>query len=159
MTSISHLIPPAKSSTPPSARQKREQASAATIVLLAETFPRCFSVYQERRYPLKLGIHLDIEAALNGTIATAEIYRALRRYCSNPSYLGRLCKGAERLDLDGKPAGAVSDDEAARARARLARIKAKKANRAAAANPQAPPIERLSLADLKAAAVARKETR
>jgi hypothetical protein len=30
------------------------------IALLAETFPKCFSVYQPRRRPLKLGIHKDV---------------------------------------------------------------------------------------------------
>jgi sRNA-binding protein len=38
------------------------------IVALAELFPQCFSVFQGRRKPLKLGIRDDLLAALGGAI-------------------------------------------------------------------------------------------
>ena len=47
--------------------------------------------------------------------------------------------GAWRLDLEGNPAGIVTADEEAHARATLAGIKAKKAARAAAAKAAAQP--------------------
>ena len=151
---VAHFSQPDK---PPS-RQKRHQAAAAAIRLLAEFYPKCFSIYEERRRPLKLKIHLDIQAALDGgAITTAELHNALGAYCSNPIYLGALRRGACRLDLNGEPAGTVTADEEAHAKATLARIKAKQKNRAAAAKAAAPPAKRLSLADLKAAAVARKK--
>ena len=151
-----------KSPTPPSARQKRHDAIAAAIALLAETFPKCFSVYEGRRCPLKLGIHLDIQAALDSAITPTELHRALGFYCSNAAYLGALRNGAPRIDLNGEPAGVVRADEEAHARETLAKIRAKQKARAAAAKGQAqaqspPATKRLSLADLKAAAVARKE--
>jgi len=148
-----------KSPTPPSARQKRHQAAAAAIRLLAEFYPKCFSIYEERRRPLKLNIHLDIQAALDSAITPAELHRALGTYCSNPIYLGHTRTGAWRLDLNGEPAGVVTADEEAHARETLARIRTKQKNRAAAkaqAKTQAPPVKRSSLADLKAAALARK---
>jgi len=149
-----------KSPTPPSARQKRHQAAAAAIRLLAEFYPKCFSIYEERRRPLKLNIHLDIQAALDSAITPAELHRALGTYCSNPIYLGTLRKGAWRLDLNGEPAGVVTADEEAHARETLARIKAKQKARQAAVKAQtktqAPAVKRLSLIDLKAAALARK---
>jgi ProP effector len=129
-----------------SMRQKRNQAIAAAIVLLAETFPKCFSIYEGRRRPLKLGIHLDIQATLDGAITPTELHKALGSYCSNQSYLGYTRKGAWRLDLNGEPAGAVTADEEAHARAMLASIRTKKAARTAAAK-----AKRLSLADLKTA--------
>ena len=143
---------------------KREQEIAATIALLAELYPKCFFVYQERRRPLKLGIHLDIQAALDGAITPTELYQALGYYCSNPVYLSHLRKDAWRLNLTGELAGAVTDDEEAHAWARLVGIRAKNAARTAAkaaeakakAKAQPPPVKRLSLADLKAAALARK---
>jgi ProQ/FINO family len=49
----------------------------AVIALLAELYPKCFSVYQWRRRPLKLKIHLDIQAALDGAITPAQLHRAL----------------------------------------------------------------------------------
>jgi len=142
---------------PPSTRQRREQAIAASIAPLAETFPKCFSVYGERRRPLKIGIDKAVLTALDGAITPTELHRALGFYCSNPAYLEHTRKGAWRLDLNGELAGVVTADEEAHAKAALARIKAKRAARAAAAKAQAPPVKRLSLADLKIAAVARKE--
>src|SRR5262249_1705329 len=107
---------------------------------------------------------LDIQANLNGAITPAELHKALGVYCSNPVYLSNTRTGAWRLDLDGNPAGVVTADEEAHAKATLAGINAKKAARAApaatakaAAQPSIPqPPKRLSLADLKAAALARK---
>jgi ProP effector len=141
--------------------QSHNQPATAVIALLAKTFPKCFSVYERRRRPLKIGIHRDIKAALDGAITPADLHKALGIYCSNPAYLGHTRTGAWRLDLDGKPAGTVTADEEAHAKATLAGIKAKKEARTAAvkaaAQPAIPqPPGRLSLADLKAAALARK---
>src|SRR5215467_13279729 len=130
--------------------------ATAAIALLAELYPKCFSIYEGRRRPLKIGIHKDILAAVDGVITPAELHGALGTYCRNPVYLGHMGKGAERLDLNGEPAGVVTDDEEARAKATLAGIRAKQEARAAAAKALAKP-KRLSLADLKAAAVARKQ--
>ena len=82
-------------------------------------------------------------------------------YCSNRVYLEHTLTGAWRLNLDGKPAGVVTADEEAHAKATLAGIRAKKEARVATAKagaqPAIPqPAKRLSLADLKAAALARK---
>jgi ProP effector len=131
--------------------QSHNQAVAAVIALLAETFPKCFSVHEGRRRTLKLKIHLDIQAALDGAITPAELHKALGMYCSNQVYLSHTRKGAWRLDLDGNPAGVVTADEEAHAKARLA---ARKAPKPTTSEPPAP--KRLSLADLKAAALARK---
>ena len=137
-----------------------DATGAAVITLLAESFPKCFSVYQPRRRPLKLKIHLDIQAALDGAITPAELHRALGLYCSNEAYLDHTRTGAWRLDLDGNPAGTVTADDEAHAKATLAGIKAKKERATAAkaaAQPAIPqPAKGLSLADLKAAALARK---
>jgi sRNA-binding protein len=121
------------------AQLDKYQAIAAAISLLAELYPKTFSIYQERRHPRKLGIHLDIQAALNGV-------NALGAYCANQAYLGRT--------RNGEPAGVVTAEEEAHAREMLAGIRAKKT----ATKAQAPPTKRLSLADLKAAALARKRT-
>src|SRR5262249_35578366 len=101
-------------------------------------------------------IHLDIQAALDGAVTPAELHRALGIYCSNPAYLGHTLTGAWRLDLDGNPAGTVTADEEAHAKATLAGMRAKKEARAAAAAATATataqpaitqPAKRLSLAD------------
>jgi ProP effector len=142
-------------------KKLRDATAAAVITLLAELYPKCFSVYQGRRRPLKLKIHLDILAAVDGALTPPELHRALGTYCSNSAYLGHTRKGAWRLDLDGKPVGVVTADEEAHAKATLMGIRAKREARTAAAQAAAQPAipqpsKRLSLADLKAAALARK---
>ena len=57
--------------------ESHNQAVTAAIALLAETFPECFSVYEGRPRPLKIGIHLDILAAVNGALTPLELSKAL----------------------------------------------------------------------------------
>ena len=94
---------------------------------LAEAYPACFD--WERPRPLKLGIHKDLLAAGFGGagVKPAEIKRALGRYCNRARYRKTLRAGADRVDLDGQPAGAVTAEEAEAARADFAAWKAKKA--------------------------------
>jgi len=47
-------------------------------------------------------------------------------YCSNRVYLEHTLTGAWRLNLDGKPAGVVTADEEAHAKATLAGIERRK---------------------------------
>jgi len=122
--------------------------------LLAERWPQCFAVYERRRRPLKTAIHLDVLAALDGAITPAELGIALRVYVGNAAYLRGLLCGAWRIDLDGKPAGAVTAEQEADAKSKLAAIAAKSAARKQAAQP-APP-KRDGLAALREAARRRK---
>lgn len=116
------------------------------IGLLAERFPKCFAVYERRRRPLKLGIHHDIT-----DIDPAALTAALRSYVSADGYLCRCLVGAPRIDLNGEPAGVVTAEEAASSKARLDDNRKRAKQRREARQPK-----RLSLADLKAAARARK---
>lgn len=135
--------------------QRRKEAEAL-IGLLAERFPKTFFVYEGRRRPLKVAIHLDILATLDGAISTDELSNALGTYCSNTGYLRGLRTGAPRIDLDGKPVGTVGDREEVYAKVRLmARNKAKTAGKPAP--PASPSPKRLSLADLKAVGAARRQ--
>jgi ProP effector len=132
------------------------KAITATIALLAERFPQCFALYERKRVPLKIGIRRDIEAALNGAITPIELSNALRMYCGNSGYLHSTRPGAPRIDLNGKPAGVVTAHESEAARARLkARKQAKAASKPS--RPTTPAPKRLSLADLKTAAAARRK--
>lgn len=88
----------------------------SAIALLAETWPKCFSVYQNRRRPLKVGIRKDISAALNGALTDSELGIALACYTANAGYQSRLRQGAWRYDLDGNVAGAVTKEEEVQAR-------------------------------------------
>jgi ProP effector len=130
--------------TQPAAR--RDQV-AAVIELLAKIWPACFSIYEKRRKPLKVGIRLDILAGLDGAITPKELKRALRWYVSNEFYRARVVVGAERVGLDGEPAGPVTPEQSANRQA------------PASAVPKPPPPPRITLADLRAAARARREQR
>ena len=68
--------------------------------------------------PLKLGIAADMAAS--GLMDAAEIEERLKLYVGLPQYLRACTAGAVRVDLDGKPAGTVSEREAGYAAARLA---------------------------------------
>jgi sRNA-binding protein len=134
-----------------------------TITLLAELYPQTFAVYEGRRKPLQIGIRERLFAELNGAVTTRELCAALSAYTKPYPYQKKLVEGAPRIGLDGQPAGTVTAEEAASARERAARLnelrRARQALAAAAETPASPPPpapKRLSLADLKAAARARK---
>jgi ProP effector len=127
-----------------------------TIIVLADLFPKCFAVFQGRRSPLKVGIRDDVLAALNGAITAKEAGFALKIYTSNADYLKACKEGAPRIDLKGEVAGHVTADEASNARQRLAQMRPKRARRQAAAIKAKPTPHRLGLADLRAAARARR---
>jgi ProP effector len=146
----------------------------AVIALLAAKFPKCFAVPDTCRRPLKVGIDADLLAAFGGSIRRTELIRALAMYCSSEGYLERVLTGAWRVDLEGKPAGAVSADDEKHAKAKRASIRIRREAVMAAAIPQAaasrargpalapkaetgPGPKRLSLADLREAARRRRE--
>jgi sRNA-binding protein len=83
-------------------KARHREAVEAAIALLAGRFPNCFVAYEARRQPLKIGIHLDIQAALDGAITALELSNALRFHCGNVGYLYRTRAGTPRIDLDGK---------------------------------------------------------
>jgi ProP effector len=97
----------------------------AIIEILAERFPATFFVFEQRRRPLKLGIHLDVLAALGDAITPEGCAAAMRAYCANDGYLLACTAGAARIDLHGNIVGQVSAEEAAHAKQRLAQQQAK----------------------------------
>jgi ProP effector len=102
----------------PAQRQVRRQNEtvAAILQLLQEQWPQTFSIFESRRRPLKIGIHVDILYELDGAVTPIELANALRYYVANIGYLRAMRVGAPRIGLDGKPAGVVAADEAEHAR-------------------------------------------
>src|SRR5262249_48838970 len=99
----------------PKDRSRQRLAAYATVARLMQSFPAAF-VRSGPRKPLKLGIHDDLVAA---GFATREISYGLGSYCNNYRYLIAMTEGAVRVDLEGRPAGIVTADEAAIAQRRL----------------------------------------
>ena len=63
---------------PTVAKHQPDQTIAAVLELLAETWPKCFSIYEARRQPLKVGVHHDILAALEKAATAASNSLMLR---------------------------------------------------------------------------------
>src|SRR5262245_42695707 len=96
------------------------------VEFLASQWPACFTADPRERRPLKVGIHADLVTAAGGALSWREISGALRWYVHAGGYLYRMRAGAERIGLDGKPAGSVTAEEAEDARAKLKARRAKR---------------------------------
>jgi sRNA-binding protein len=127
---------PAQTATESERRwRERRRLGLDVLNVLSELFPTVFRPPSFR--PLKLKIHLDlIERA---PVTAEEVHAALSIHCRSLPYLRASTEGAVRVDLDGNPAGAVTAEEAANAKARIAairqRVKERKAKLAAPSKP------------------------
>ncbi|GAA5217822.1 RNA chaperone ProQ [Corallincola platygyrae] len=110
--------------------QTKAQAIENTLKLLTETFPACFSASGEAK-PLKIGIFKDLAErfAENEDVSKTQLRVALRRYTSGWRYLESVKAGVERVDLDGAPAGTVSEEHADHAAQQVAESKQRAAER------------------------------
>jgi sRNA-binding protein len=100
-------------------------AAHATIDLLAATWPACFATKPDERRPLAVGIGQEITAATEGAITSEELNATLRLYVGHKRYQRALKEGAQRVDLEGYPAGAVTAEQAAKARQRIEEMEAR----------------------------------
>ncbi|MFO1219214.1 MAG: ProQ/FinO family protein [Burkholderiaceae bacterium] len=123
-----------------------ELSPADVAVKLAELFPALFAaVPNTPPKPIKLRIQSDIQARAPGLFTRRSLSPFLHRHTTTTSYLKALVASAHRYDLDGAPAGEVSDEHRQAAQAELDRrwaiVQARRAaERAAqrAAAPEAP---------------------
>ena len=124
------------------------QAKAtALIAALAEKFPAAFQIDENRRRPLRIGIGGDL-------MDDNQIAAALTAYATSPGYLRACQPGAIRINLDGLPAGEVTEPQANFARRQLeGRSEEKLAN----GRDKEAGSHRATLADLRALARARRE--
>jgi sRNA-binding protein len=106
--------------------------AGATLSLLIDMWPECFRLSPAARRPLQIGIHNHVLAVAGGAITPKELTLALRGYVHNLAYLRGMQEGAPRIDLYGNPAGAVTAEEAAIARAKIERIRVRASARASA---------------------------
>jgi sRNA-binding protein len=139
----------------------------AALWLLVGRYPACFFMLETKRLPLAIGIRDQIIAT--GAIEPDQLNLALQFYCRSEGYLRALARGGVRIGLEGEPVGVVSPEQAASAAKglanRLLRKKARKAREAeerpassgsAGGSVSVKPSRRLSLSDLKQAAIERK---
>jgi ProP effector len=99
---------------------RRREIAAETLARLTARFPLTFAL-EGPRQPLKIGIDRDISTAVTDMSPRA-VKDALRFYVGSLRYQRALVDGAERIDLAGAPAGIVSTDVAAKAKASIGLI-------------------------------------
>ncbi len=83
------------------------------ITYLTEKFPECFSVKGPVK-PLKIGIFQDLAEKLNEdeTVSKTRLRQALRHYTSSWRYLKAIKVGVFRVDIDGKDAAEIDEEQA-----------------------------------------------
>ncbi|MGO1915061.1 MAG: ProQ/FINO family protein [Halomonadaceae bacterium] len=96
------------SPTQPAAETAQAPSPHALLNQWYERYPKAF--FKGHTKPLKVGIHQDL--AEREEWSNKLIRRALANYVNLPRYIKAVRAGAERVDLDGLPAGKV-DKEAA----------------------------------------------
>lgn len=79
--------------------------------------------------PLKLRIQLDIQERAPGVFSKKALSAFFRRYTGATSYLLAVARGAQRFDLDGQPAGDISDEHRQVAQEELTRRRANQESR------------------------------
>jgi ProP effector len=94
---------------------------AACAARLKERFPALFAGAPK---PLKLRIQADIHERAPGEFTKQDLSAFFRRYTTSTSYLIALTKAPNRFDLDGQPAGELSDEHRRGAAEELARRRA-----------------------------------
>lgn len=99
---------------------------AACAQQLAERFPALFA---GKPRPLKLRIQADIQARAPGVFTRQALSAFLRRHTGSTAYLNALVASGQRFDLDGEPAGELSDEHRQAAVDELARRRALHAQR------------------------------
>lgn len=112
--SSSDALPPATTDAPvplahaPAAPPIPEMSPAACAARLAEMFPAVFTAGTFR--PLKLRIQVDVQQRAPALFTRRVLSGFLQRYTTGTAYLKALSQATERVDLDGAPAGPVSDE-------------------------------------------------
>jgi ProP effector len=112
--------PVAESIAEPVAEAVAEKVADATVVKAPEMTPsECARQLKDRfpalfagaaAKPLKLRIQADIKERAPGVFTKAVMSAFLRRHTGTTAYLIALTKAEHRVDLDGQPAGEITDE-------------------------------------------------
>ena len=113
---------PADPTTPepdavPSKAAPAVKSPEAAAERLKGLFPALFGAAPK---PIKLRIQADIEVRAPGEFTKMALTAFLRRHTATNAYLKALVREPTRFDLDGQPAGEISDEHRAAAKQALA---------------------------------------
>lgn len=113
---------PAPAQTAPSAPPPG-LSPAACAAALAQHFPALFGPGVAPQ-PLKLRIQVDIQQRAPGVFTKKALSLFLQRHTTSTAYLKALVAAAQRVDLDGQPAGDIADEHRQAATEELQRRRA-----------------------------------
>ena len=99
-----------------------ELSPAACAAALAQQFPALFGAGV--LLPVKLRIQTDIQQRAPHTYSRKTLSLFLHRHTTSTPYIRALLAAAQRFDLDGQPAGEISDEHRAAAVAEMERRRA-----------------------------------
>ncbi|MCH7343030.1 ProQ/FinO family protein [Pelomonas sp. CA6] len=102
----------------PTARPAEKADPQQCAAELKRLFPALFAGPAK---PIKLRIQADIQERAPGQFSKQQLSAFLRRYTGGTGYLIALTKAQHRFDLDGQPAGELSEEHREAARQELAR--------------------------------------
>jgi ProP effector len=116
---------------PAAPRASNELSPNACARELAQRFPALFDPAQPPK-PLKLRIQADIQQRAPGVFSKKAMGIYFSRYTTSNPYLKALLQQPHRFDLDGQPAGEISEEHRTAATEELARRRALHEERRAA---------------------------
>ncbi|HEY0957341.1 MAG TPA: ProQ/FinO family protein, partial [Roseateles sp.] len=137
---------PAPEATPPEADAPAAPAEAAAVAAPAAATPVADAtaelkalfpaLFTGKPKPVKLRIQADIQERAPGKFSKAQLSAFLRRHTGSTGYLIALTQAKTRFDLDGQPAGEISEEHLTAAKEELARRKGLKQEREQAEQQQ-----------------------
>ncbi|MEO7245195.1 MAG: ProQ/FinO family protein, partial [Rubrivivax sp.] len=111
--------PDAAATPGPPEKPSGAAVAAAVGAALAERFPALFAGSPPK--PLKLRIQTDIQQRAGGAFTRKALSIFLHRHTTSSAYLRALAGATQRFDLDGAPAGDVTDEHRGAATAEVER--------------------------------------
>lgn len=100
--------PPASPETPEESKGRWRFDETNTILpKLCERYPKAFVTDPEATMPLALGLHKQL---LRAGYKSHALFKAFTVYTNSRAYLEALAAGKPRVNLDGEPVGAVSEE-------------------------------------------------
>ena len=140
------IEPPAAAPAAVQAIEAEEPAAADAVVAEAPAVPAAATpavdataelkalfpaLFTGRPKPVKLRIQADIQERAPGKFSKAQLSAFLRRHTGSTGYLIALTQAKTRFDLDGNPAGEITEEHLTAAKDELARRKGLQAERQA----------------------------
>lgn len=130
----------------PNKQPRQQDPAVEAIWRLQKHFPLAFPVNPAPKVPLKEGILKDAEQhlALLG-ISSEQLKLGIAAWCQGGRYWSSMTENAQRLDLNGQPAGVVTAGQAlyAKQQAKRQRVQARREQ----AKAKAPAQESVSAPD------------